>query len=156
MIISKKLEKFDKKMKILLLDTDKKGNLITKEDMPEFAGKEDLANVLYYTKSVEQQRLKEEVINGRISPVQMLIELHVMDINDVASRMRLPVYKIKKHLTPEGFKKIKVEELQKYSIIFDVSVADFFQFLMIDDNIKYKTNNYNERIIQEINISSAK
>lgn len=156
MIINKKLDKFDKKMKILLFDTDKKGNLVSKEDMPEFAGKEDLANVLYYTKSVELQRLKEEVIKGKISPIKMFIELHVMDVNDVASRMRLPVSRVKKHLTPEGFKKIKVEELQKYSMIFDVCLVDFFQFLLIDDKIKYQINNYNERTIQEINISLSK
>ncbi|MBN2545285.1 MAG: hypothetical protein JXB50_05760 [Spirochaetes bacterium] len=156
MIISKKIDKFDKKMKILLFDTDKNGNLVSKEDMPEFAGREDLANVLYYTKSVERQRLMEEVIKGEISPIKMFIELQTMDINDVASRMRLPVSKVKKHLTFEGFKQITIEELQKYSIIFDVSVADFFQFLILDEKVECQIKNFNERIIQKINVLTLK
>jgi hypothetical protein len=152
MILSKKLEKFNKSLKIIYYEKDKKGRINPKKETPEFAGKENLANILYYTKAFELKRLKEEVIKGIISPIQVFVTLQNMDIKDLASRLRISFSKARKHLTLEGFKKINIETLEKYARIFDVSVADFFYFLNVDDSSKLDIKHYHNKLIQDINL----
>lgn len=151
MIIKKELTEFDKNMKILTFDTDINNNLIEKKDIPEFAGKEDLAKVLYYTKQLEAERLIKEIIENKISPIKMFLELQTLDVKDLASRVKMSINKVKKHLTPNGFNKIKVKELVKYAKVFDITVSDFFNFITINEGISFNLNEYN-KIYQTISV----
>ena len=55
-----------------------------------------------------------------------------MNQNDLARRMNISLSKLNKHFTIQGFKELKVRDLLKYSIIFDISPADFFQIININ------------------------
>ena len=84
----------------------------------------------------------------------MFFEYHNMNLKDIASRLKCSVSTIKKHFTMQGFMRINVKTLQKYAIIFDVSVGDFFQFLHVNDKISVSLNKTKNRIIQDITIST--
>jgi len=150
MIISKKIEKFDKKVKFICYEKDGKGKISAKRDTPPMAGKEDLANVLYYTKAVELKRLKEEVLKGTVSPIHIFVTLQNMDLKDLAHRLKISYGKVKKHQSMEGFKKIKIELLEKYAKIFGASAADFFYFLNVDDAKKVDIKHYCGKLIEDI------
>ena len=79
-----------------------------------------------------------------------------MNIKDLASRLQSSTSKVKKHLTMNGFLKLDIITLQKYSAIFDISVGDFFQFIHIDDKIEVDVKNNKDRLIQDIFISAKK
>lgn len=152
MIVSKEIRQYEKDVKFLTYTIDQNGNPAAIEDMPEIAGKEDLGKALYYTKALELERLKKEVLNGNISPVKLLMSIQNMNEDDIAHRMKIPLNKVKKHFTIEGFRELKVKDLLIYAKIFDMSVADLFQFLNFDKDYKYETKNYHDRLIQDITI----
>ncbi len=156
MIISDEYEKYDTSYKIVSYKTDKKGESIPIYDMPPIAGKEKLADVLYYTKNIELKRLALEIFEGKISPIKMLMDIQNMNIEDIAHRMKISVSKAKSHLTLDGFKKISVETLQKYANIFDISVGDFFQYIYLKKDTSVDQQEFNERLFQTLNINIKK
>lgn len=147
MIISEEIETHDDRFMGILYE---KG--VPKEtDIAFVANESSLGGTEYLrVRKNELLRLKKEVLEGNISPVKLLIEYHIMDEKDVAARVKIPYGKFKKYLTIEGFKKIDVETLIKLAKVFDIGVADFFQFINIDKTSRLETVNFNDRIIQEI------
>ena len=152
MIIPKKPKKLDNSIRFVTYRTNKAGKCIPKSEFPEFGGKHELINSLYMTRHQDLKKLKEEVIKGNISPIALFIKLENMDIKDVALRMKMPLSKIKKHLTVKGFKDMKIRTLHSYTKVFDINMSDFFQFINVKDESSLKINNYLDRLIQDITI----
>jgi hypothetical protein len=73
----------------------------------------------------EMVRIK--VINGEISPLAYFIEKNVMTPKLVSQYTGIPLWRIKRHLRPKVFKKIKPEVLQKYTDLFNISLKDLTQ-----------------------------
>jgi hypothetical protein len=70
------------------------------------------------------QQVKEEVRNGKKSPVAYYMVKNIMDIAILSQYLEIPKRRVKKHLKPEGFDKLDEETLKKYAQTFDISVEE--------------------------------
>jgi predicted XRE-type DNA-binding protein len=156
MVIYDQIQKFDKKYKVVFYTTDKSGKLKAQYDTPNFAGKEKLAEDMYMTKFYEIRRMKKEVLEGKISPIKLLIDLNNMSVEDIASRLKISRGKAKSHLTIKGFKKITIELLEKYAMIFDIPISEFFQFITLKKNMDVNFKNYQNKLFCELEFTTKK
>ena len=156
MIFRKELTKYDDSHKIVSFDAVKNGKYAQKIVKPEIASREKLAETYYIARKVELERLIGELKKGEISPVRLYMEYFHMNVEDLASRMNISRAKLQKHFTIEGFKKLKISDLLKYSVIFDSSVADFFLILNLDTRQQSESHLYLDGLLQDISVKTAK
>ncbi|WP_378187677.1 hypothetical protein ACE939_04865 [Aquimarina sp. W85] len=71
---------------------------------------------LYETKQALQQ--------GEVSPIAYYMELHKMDVTILASYVGFWKFKVKRHLRPKVFARLKKSTLKKYAEIFEISVSE--------------------------------
>jgi hypothetical protein len=154
MISKNKIEKYDKSHRIVLFQTNSKGECKPIITNPEIAN--EMVDSFYEERAAAWDKWKEELLSGEISPICLFYKYHNMNLKDLASRLKTSVSKVKKHLTMSGFLKLDLVTLEKYAAIFDISLGDFFQFIHIDDKIKVDVKNSKGRIIQDIFISVKK
>jgi hypothetical protein len=154
MIISEEIEKFDESTQVIMFDKDGNGGCSPKKSGLVLSSSStfNLGEEYYNTRHKELLRLKSEVTDGKISILKLFIDYFLMDEKDVASRMQIPLKKLKKFLTPEGFKDIDVKKLIRFAGLFNVSVADFFQFIYTDSTSRLETKNLLDRTLQEIKV----
>jgi hypothetical protein len=67
---------------------------------------------------------KELVAKNEASPLLVFMEKGLMDITILASYTGFWKWQIKRHLTPDGFKKLSDKKLNIYAKVFDVTPAD--------------------------------
>lgn len=67
-------------------------------------------------------KAKQDVLEGRLSPIAYYIEKNIMDVGLVASYMGMWKCKVKRHLKPKNFDKLNNEILEKYARVFNISV----------------------------------
>jgi hypothetical protein len=58
-------------------------------------------------------------------------------------------------MTPEGFAKVRVETLKGYARLFDISVADFFQFTHLEETLSAEIEDSPGRVVQKVVVSIA-
>ena len=150
MIIRDERERYDGTFRLVTYDEDEAGNLVpnlTKSDM------DDVIDSFYVQRQEEMQRLHEELVGGRISAVSFFMQLQNMTIRETAVRVGVGQGKVKKHMTPDGFHSASVKNLMRYARVFDVTVADFFQFTKIQGNLDVASEHMNERLLQHVTVS---
>jgi hypothetical protein len=152
-LIKKDPEKLDEPFCLVLYDTDSEGRCVPSYKASEY--NEDIG-VYYAQRAEELKRLHSEVLEGRISPVCLFFHYQHMTLGDLAKRVGLRPGLVEKHMTPNGFKSATVEQLQKYAKVFDVTVADFFEFYFISDEIVTKSAKHLDRLILETVFSVKK
>lgn len=64
---------------------------------------------------------REKVLAGELSPIAFHLENNLMDVSLLAKYMGFWKFKVKRHLKPKHFKKLKDEVLEKYAEVFDIS-----------------------------------
>ncbi len=151
MIISNKREYYDGSWRLVMYETDRDGKCIPKIRKSDF---DDDIDSYYAQREIELERLQGDLFSRRISPIGFFLEYFSMDIKDVAARMKLSKRTVKKHLTPEGFGSVKIEALRGYARIFDISVSEFFQFIYITDDLSVTVDKLNDRLMQQVTVSS--
>ncbi|MCG2430634.1 hypothetical protein [Aequorivita xiaoshiensis] len=67
---------------------------------------------------------KKRVLEGKTSPIEYHMELHKMDVGILASYVGLWQWRVKRHFKPSVFKKLKMNTLQKYAEVFEISVDE--------------------------------
>lgn len=67
--------------------------------------------------------LRERIRKGEISPVHYYMILEDLTLSELAARVGLWQWKVKRHLKPENFGTIKPEVLQRYAAVFNVTPA---------------------------------
>lgn len=140
------------KAQVLLYDVDENGKCsVESRPMPVIGPLMDLYMGNKIRRVMEN---KEALLSGEISPIKFYMEYCGLYVKDLASRMKISESKLKKHLTMKGFYKIKIETLKKYAEIFDIALADLFQFIDIGNNFKVEVRNYNKGVIQNISINN--
>jgi len=77
-------------------------------------------------KQVEEAR--EEVRQGHKSPIYYYFVVQLMDFNVLAGYTGFWKISIKKHMTPNGFKKLNERKLAIYAKAFDISVEELINF----------------------------
>jgi hypothetical protein len=77
-------------------------------------------------KDVEERiaKAKQQVLDGKASPLLFFMEYRLMDIGLLADYTGFWKWQIKRHLQPEVFKKLSEKKLQKYAEAFNVKTED--------------------------------
>lgn len=70
------------------------------------------------------EAVRQQVIDGKLSPIAFYIEKNIMDVGLLAKYVGLWKWTVKRHLNPKIFNKLSDDKLQKYADIFQLSVAD--------------------------------
>jgi hypothetical protein len=71
---------------------------------------------------------KKKVLQGELSPLAYYMEKSIMTPKRLAAMAELPVRKVKRHLKPKGFKKIKEKYITIYAEVFDISTEELIHF----------------------------
>jgi hypothetical protein len=92
----------------------------------------------YEKKQRLEFRLRQELIENKISPVHYYMSLQDLSPSDLALRAKVSRKMLKKHLTSEGFKLARISHLKEYARVFNVQLVNFFQILQLkkDDQNK--------------------
>lgn len=68
------------------------------------------------------EKVKEEVLNGQLSPIAYYMTLRIMNVKLLAKYMNKWQWQIKRHLKPSVFATLKPQVLAKYADVFQVSM----------------------------------
>ncbi len=64
------------------------------------------------------------VLEGKLSPIALYMELNIMDLTILANYMELPKWKVRRHLKMKRFKKLNMEMLSKYAEALNITAKD--------------------------------
>lgn len=84
----------------------------------------------YFKQENLELSLRAKVIEGEISPIEYYMMLQDLSIADLAARVNIRRGKLKKYLRPDFFNRISLPLLRRFSEVFDIPVANFFQVLI--------------------------
>lgn len=71
------------------------------------------------------QEIEEDIQlikQGRKSPLVYYMKAHLMDVGLLASYMRMSRWRVKRHMKPRVFYKLKSEILERYAQLFEITV----------------------------------
>lgn len=149
MIITNKIEKVDDNWRLILYDTDQDGRCVPELKKTDF---HDDINIYYIQQAERLERLLKQLMANEISPLKFFVDYYRIGMRDLAARSGVRASTIKRHLTPKGFAKARVEALQSYARVFNIGVGDFFLFLHIPEELSVEIKRYNDRLEQQITI----
>lgn len=83
--------------------------------------------------------MREKLLSGACSPIEYYMVIEELTPTELAQRTGIGLSKVKKHLSPEGFGKARVSQIEKYASVFNIAVANLFQMVLSSQgkNIKY-------------------
>ena len=77
----------------------------------------------YFLKRKNLERsLRDQVDRNEISPVKFFMVLEDLTLSELSARTKIPSRKVKKHLLPDNFSKIKDDLLNRYAVVFNISI----------------------------------
>jgi hypothetical protein len=106
------------------------GSFISGNYLEDFRGKK---------KRLDEQHT-EMWEKGEISPIYYYLMVEEMTLTDLAARVGLSKRQVKKHFSNEGFLKMKITHLRKYSEIFNVPLANFFQIIYTKQDNNWRSH----------------
>ena len=68
------------------------------------------------------EAIRQQVLAGELSPVAYYMEKHLMEVPMLAAYMELPKWRVKRHMKPSVFRRLRPELLARYAGIFEVGV----------------------------------
>ena len=72
-----------------------------------------------------EESLRQQVLKGEISLVRYYMVLEDLTISELASRVGLSKSKVRQHLDPVRFGRVRLETLKKYAEVFNVPLPAF-------------------------------
>lgn len=112
--------------------TDSQGNY-TKELSTGWEVKATALDVAWQDIDVRIADARKQVLDGKASPILFFMEARLMDVHTLAAYTGFWQWQVKRHLKPEGFKKLSDQKLNKYAAAFNIKVADF-DTLTVNEN----------------------
>lgn len=88
-------------------------------------------------------KARNDVIDGKYSPLAYWIEKNIMDVGLVAKYMNIWKFKVKRHLKPAVFNKLDDKTLEKYAAVFNITreeLTDIEALRDIDNQVSEETN----------------
>ena len=92
-----------------------------------------MEDYLYKRRNLELE-LREQLVTGHISPVKYYMVLIDLSFSELAARAGIRKSRVRKHLDPVGFRDATIDELLKYSTVFNIPVSNLLQVLLVKDN----------------------
>lgn len=108
-------------------------------------------------KNLENECL-EKLRNGEVSAVGYFMLLRDMTVADVAARVSLSKSRVKRHMIPDGFKKVSLERMGNYADVFGVPLPAMLQVITLKDaniSVTFRKINNPYMSIMEIGRSAA-
>jgi hypothetical protein len=133
----------------VVLYAEKKDDSIGPVQTGSYVAKNFKDEFLLLMKHLEKS-LINKLQNGEISPIFFYMTIEELTVSELSSRVRLSKRKVKMHLNPALFHKIKIDELKRYADVFNIPVANFFQIIRTQQDMNWhmgyqadleKTNN---------------
>jgi len=84
--------------------------------------------------------LREQLVNGDISPVKYYMVLEDLSFSELAARAGIRKSKVRRHIDPKKFGSATTEELGKYAVVFNIPLANLLQIVLIKDNNSFEAN----------------
>ena len=152
MIVQGKRAKYDGGWRLVGYETGPDGKCapeLRKSDMDAEIG------VYYQQREMEFTRLHGRLFAGELSPVGFFLELQRLSPEEVAKRMRLRASVVKRHSSPAGFEQVPIETLRRYARLFDVAVADFFEFVELAEDLTSSVRQGQGGLVQHVCVAPA-
>jgi transcriptional regulator with XRE-family HTH domain len=149
MIIRQKSEGYDGSHRLVAYERDDNGGLREESRASDL---DDQISTFYEQRALEMMRLRRQVMEGEISPIALCMTYQQLTLSDLAARAKLSKRVVKRHLTMDGFRDVTVATLQRYARIFDVAVADFFQFVDVPAEVDVREDRKAERLLQVLTL----
>lgn len=73
--------------------------------------------------------LADQLKSGAFSPIYFYMIAEGLNADELAGRTGMAKFRVNKHLTLKGFGKMKISTLKRYSDVFNIPVANFFQVI---------------------------
>lgn len=70
------------------------------------------------------EETKQQIAEGKLSPIAYFMELHRMDLPILASYVGIHRWFVKRHFNPKRFQKLSDKTLKKYADVFSISVEE--------------------------------
>ena len=84
----------------------------------------DACAVVMTKHSEELQTIRQQVLEGQLSPLAYHIQVNLFDIKLLSSYTGIPKRHIKKHLNQGIFNQLTEEILKKYAAVFEITVKE--------------------------------
>jgi|SRR5208337_1711955 len=123
--------RIDYKKHQLILYVEKKDGSYGPVRTGSYITKNYLDDFWFKRKNLERAYL-DKVKIGELSPIAFYMTLEDLTLSELASRVRMPGRRVKKHLDPRHFGKLTVEELNRYCEVFNVPFASMFHMIVTD------------------------
>lgn len=122
-IMKEKDLKIDYKPHELILYAEKDDQSYDAVQTGSFMARNYLDDWLQKKENLEKE-LMAELKAGKISPVYYYMVFQDMGIGDLARRMNISIRRLRKHFRPEVFGGLPEGVLEKYAVIFGVSLEE--------------------------------
>ncbi|MEE4198166.1 MAG: helix-turn-helix transcriptional regulator [Bacteroidales bacterium] len=95
----------------------------------------NIVNEIAWQDIQEKVKIADKKIKaGKASPLLHFMEKNQMNVSILADYVELSRWRVKKHLKPKGFKKIKQAHLEAYAKIFEITPKELVEFKPEDEN----------------------
>ncbi|WP_153396191.1 hypothetical protein [Chryseobacterium vaccae] len=74
------------------------------------------------------EEAKQDVANGKVSPIIYFMELNKMDLAVLAAYVEMWQWRVKRHAKPKVFKSLSESVLKKYADAFGISTEELKNF----------------------------
>lgn len=72
----------------------------------------------------QAEKIKIQILEGKLSPIALYMELNVMDVAILAAYMGIPKRKVRKHLKMEEFRKLPESTINQYAGVFNMTPGE--------------------------------
>ena len=111
----------------------------------------------YQIRESLEKRLLASLEKKQISPIARFRELEEFTVTELATRTGIARRRVKKHLEFKHFLKATVEELRRYAEVFNIPVANLFQFIETSQDASWDIGHNRETAKEkELTISQKK
>jgi hypothetical protein len=102
---------------------DKDGHYTSKQSLG-WKPKNEAMNLAWELVYEKAENTREQVLNGKLSPLAFYMELNIMDVGILAGYMGISKWRVRRHLRKKHFSKLKPEMLAKYAAILNLSPSE--------------------------------
>ncbi|MDD3875103.1 MAG: helix-turn-helix transcriptional regulator [Bacteroidales bacterium] len=86
-----------------------------------------------------EKKLANQLVNNDISPIYYYMVLSELSVAELASRVGMHVFRVKRHLKAKHFSKISLSTLARYAHVFDVPLSNLLQIILFQDGDDLKS-----------------
>lgn len=107
----------------------KTGSYLTNNYLDDFWGK----------KIRLESQLSEQISHNEISPIYYFMVFYELSPAELAARVGLSTWRVRRHFKAKHFAHIRLSVLQRYALVFGIPVANLLQVILYEEDGSYKS-----------------